>query len=46
MLGIASHQDSGSLEIRESLIENMTTIEIIITDLVPDSLYEFKVMTN
>ena len=34
------------MEIQEPMIELVSMIEIVITDLVPDSLYEFKVTTN
>ena len=39
-------QESNSLKIEEPMIENITTFEITLTDLVPDSLYEFKVVNE
>ena len=39
-------QDSNSLKIEEPMIENMTTFEITVADLVADSLYEFKVVNE
>ena len=46
ILGTTSNQDSGLMEIGEPMIGNVTAIETTITNLVPDSLYEFKVMTK